>query len=250
MKRANLLSRRVTALVIGVALASTAACTAPQSAPKSAAAEASAWVMTPQVESVERRQDGLMLGGRAAPDGRVVVRGPGGIAYATSADASGRFSVRIDAPREAALFMVETQTGQDATPATYRLLVSADIAGPIALLTPGGPSLRLDQAGPLDVIDGDGRNLLASGRAAAQGPTEVTTDGSPVEIQANQDGRWVLPLASGSRVVVVEDRVYSIPSPPTGSPASFSVERGPGGRMVSWNTPGGAIQNAWFPDPA
>ncbi len=63
MKRANLLSRRVTVLVIGVALATTGACTAPQSAPKSAAAEASTWVMTPQVESVERRQDGLMLAG-------------------------------------------------------------------------------------------------------------------------------------------------------------------------------------------
>ena len=250
MKRANLLSRHVIQFAVVVAFAATAACSAPPRAPKSAAAEASTWVITPQVESVERRQAGLILVGRAAPDGRVVVRGPGGIAYATSADGSGRFSVRIDAPREAALFMVETQSGQDATPAPYRLLVSSDLGGPIALLTPGGPSRRLDPAGPLDVVDGDGRNLLASGRSTSQGVTSVTRDGASVDVQAHGDGRWVLPLTAGARNVGISGRTYAIPSLQAGGQGSFSVAPGLGGRVVSWTTPGGAVQFSWFPDRA
>ncbi|MBJ7484371.1 hypothetical protein [Brevundimonas sp.] len=250
MKRANLLSSMGLWIGAAVALLVLSACTAPARAPQSSSSGPAAWVMTPQVEGAERRNGGLMLVGQAAPDGRVVVRGPGGVAYATSADATGHFALRIDIPGEAALFVVETQSGQEATPAPYRLLVSPDAEGPVALLTTGGPSVRLDSAGPLAVIDGDGQTVLASGRAQPGAMTAVSTGGASIERQAQADGRWVLPLTQGASELTVGGRRYVVPSLSVGEQGALSVRRGAGGRLVSWTTPGGAVQASWFPDRA
>ncbi|MDB5420137.1 MAG: hypothetical protein JWR59_84, partial [Brevundimonas sp.] len=211
--------------------------------------EASAWVTTPMIQAAERAGDGLILRGVTAPSGRVVVRASGGVAYATSADNQGRFVLRIGAPAADTLFVVETQNGQEAAPAPYRLLMTRDPGGPIALLTPGGPSLRLDGAGPLDVIDSDGRALLASGRVAPGGTVALAMDdGVERSLGAGPDGRWVAPMARASSVTVGGHR-YESPAPGGGAAsAPLSVTATSGGNLVVWTTTRGAAQSSWFPN--
>lgn len=180
----------------------------------------------------------------------MVVRGAEGVAYATSADGQGRFVLGMGSPSVDTLFVVETQTGQDAAPAPYRLLVTRDIGGPIALLTPGGASRRLDSAGPLDVIDGDGRAILASGRSMPRSRVPFTAGGmAKVEITTGANGRWTAPLEGGSTTLAVGGRSYARPaSQSPAAPTPLSVVADSGGRVVRWATPGGATQQSWFPD--
>ncbi|CAN5402494.1 hypothetical protein BH09PSE1_BH09PSE1_10860 [soil metagenome] len=227
-----------------------AACSSPARQPTQASAEASDWVTTPMIRSAERTGQGLTLRGMAAPAGRVVVRGASGVAYATGADDQGRFALSIGAPATDTLFVVETQVGQEAIPAPYRLLVAAGPGGPIALLTPGGPSRRLDQTGPLDVVDGDGRALLASGRAGPCAVVPVSQGGgAPVSLRTGLDGRWVDQMDAGATSISVGGRSYVRPSSsPPSAATPLSVTPVPGGRLVNWGTPGGASQQSWFPD--
>jgi hypothetical protein len=254
MKRAisNDFRQAAQAVLIGLGLLAAAACTAPESQPAEATDGASGWVATPMILGAERTGQGLTLRGTTAPSGRVVVRGAAGVAYATGADAQGRFSLRIGAPATDTLFVVETQTGQDAAPAPYRLLVTRDALGPIALLTPGGASRRLDAAGPLDVIDGDSRAFLASGRATPRTVVPVALGASqPVGIPTGPDGRWIAPMEGGATRITVGDRDYLHPAwsvPTVEQP--LTVSHAPGGTLVHWMTPGGPVQQAWFPAAA
>lgn len=229
-------------------------CSAPTPQTPQGSVGTSSWVTTPMIQAAERTSQGLTLRGLAAPAGRVVVRGEAGVAYATGADDQGRFTLRIGAPTADTLFVVETQNGQDAAPAPYRLLVSRDSAGPIALLTPGGPSRRLDKAGPLDVIDGDGRSMLASGRASPGAVIPVVIDGAaPVGAHTGRDGRWVQSLEDGATTLAFADRTYVRPPlarTASSSPVTITVTTagGAGGKLVTWATPGGSVQESWFPD--
>lgn len=238
------------ALLCCTALAALSACSAPANQPaQTPAAAAAAWVTTPLIQSAERSGQGLVLRGVTAPSGRVVVRAAGGLAYATGADSEGRFVLRVGALSSDALFVVETQNGQEAAPAPYRLLVTADSAGPIALLTPGGPSRRLDQTGPLDVIDSDGRALLASGRAEPGSLVSISVNGGPREIQVGADGRWVAAIDGAASQIAVGDRLYSLPSlGKTDSGGELAVASVSGGRLVRWATSPKAAQSSWFPE--
>lgn len=227
------------------------ACSAPVQKPARAEPDAAAWVTTPMIEAAERSPDGLILRGVTAPAGRVVVRAAAGVAYATSADNQGRFVLRIGAPAADTLFVVETQNGQEAAPAPYRLLMTRDPGGPIALLAPGGPSRRLDRTGPLDVIDSDGRALLASGRAAAGDAVPVSMNGGEErELVAGPDGRWILPI-DGASFITVGARRYARPEMGGVSAAApLTVSSVSGGRLVVWATSAGAAQASWFPEGA
>lgn len=232
-----------------VVLVSLAACTAPAQKPARTEPEGSAWVTTPMIEAAERAPDGLILHGVTAPAGRVVVRAAAGVAYATSADNQGRFVLRIGAPAVDTLFVVETQNGQEAAPAPYRLLMTRDPGGPIALLAPGGPSRRLDRTGPLDVIDSDGRALLASGRAVPGAIVPVALDGGAErDLTAGPDGRWILPI-DGAVSVTVGTRRYTRPEMGRVSAAApLTVTSVSGGRLIVWTTSRGAAQSSWFPE--
>lgn len=251
MKRAiwGDLNQSSRALACAVAVVALGACSAPENAPAQAPAGAEAWVTTPLIQRAERSDQGLILRGGTAPSGRVVVRAAGGVAYATGADAQGRFVLRVGPLASDTLFVVETQNGQEAAPAPYRLMVMADVTGPIALLTPGGPSRRLDQAGPLDVIDSDGQALLASGRADPGSSVSVSINGIKHQLRAGSDGRWVAPVEGGATQIAVGERLYSRPaqsvSPPGGELTATSVS---GGRLVRWATSPEAWQSSWFPD--
>lgn len=236
--------------VLGAAsLLGLAACSVPDHQPDQPMAGASAWVTTPLIQAAERSGRGLVLRGITAPSGRVVVRAAGGVAYATGADEQGSFVLRVGPLASDTLFVVETQNGQEAAPAPYRLLVTADPAGPIALMIPGGPSHRLDQTGPLDVIDSDGRALLASGRAAPASTVAVSLSDAEREVRAGSDGRWVEPVDPAALKITVAERIYSRPPQgDTGPIAHLSVASVSGGRLVRWPTSQKASQSSWFPD--
>lgn len=249
MKRAiwTDLKRRGRGLVGGATLAALAACSAPDRQPAEALAGASAWVMTPTVQRADRTNDGLILRGMTGPSGRVVVRAAGGVAYATGADDQGRFVLRIAPVASDTLFVVETQNGQEAAPAPYRLLITRDPAGPIALLTPGGPSHRLDMTGPLDVIDSDGRATIASGRAIPGADIQVALDGETArDLKAGPDGRWVASMDGSA--ITVGGRSYVRPVGATAGEGAMRVISVTGGRLVVWSTSAKTAQSSWFPD--
>ena len=249
------MKRRIFAIGI-TALAVFASVGACSRAPEGRAPEAqtsAGWVTPPQIERVERTASGLSVRGRAAPQGRVVLRAAGGTAYAVGADANGRFDLQVRAPASDTLFMVETQNGQDALPAPYQMLVSRDPAGPTALLGPGAPTKRMDRAGPLDVVDSDGHALVASGRAAPGSTVAVSVAGrEPVQAHVGPDGRWSLALTSegaGAAEIVVAGRRYAYPGPALGSGAGdgLALASNPQGWSVSWPVPPRSRQGSWFP---
>lgn len=231
------------------ALLGLAACSSPPAGPAQAPVEDAHWVITPEIHSVERSGSGLVVQGVAAPSGRVAIRGEAGVAYATNADDQGGFNLRIEAPSVDSLFVIETQKGQDAAPAPYRLLVTRDPDGPIALVSAGGPSLRLDPPGALDVIDSDGRASLASGRGAPGGAVSVSIGARSIErLPVADNGRWVVPL-DGQGGVSIGGRLFQRPGLPAPAQAGgLSVTETGGGRLVAWASAEGAPQFSWFPD--
>ena len=221
-------------------------CGAPEPATITSDALASGWVTPPMIETVERGANGLRVRGGAAPGGRVVLRDEGGVASAISADDAGQFEIRIAAPAQDTLFIVETQVGEDTAPAPYRLLVARDPAGPVALIGPGGATRRLDPAGGLDVIDSDGRALVASGRAAAGTQVAIGVGGQSSTVVAGPDGRWSLTLPPGTASSVGVDQQTFVW--PTEVPdAEGRLTPAPGGWWFTWQVSPTSSQASWFP---
>ncbi len=217
--------------------------------PAPAASQAPAnngWVMPPVIDAVTPAGSDLKLSGHASPLGRVVISGPGNQAYAVGADQDGRFDLRIPRPSRDTLFTVEARVGQLGYPAPYRLLVAADPAGPIGLLSVGAPARRLDSAGPLDALDSDGSSSLLSGRGGPDAVVEVEV-GAPHTVRTGPDGRWSLALASvRASAIRLGSVVYA---PPSGAALVEGVlERAGAGWRITWSTPGGGRQTTWFPD--
>ena len=214
--------------------------------------EQSDWTATPVVKVVLRTAQGVRVSGSTSPQGRVVLRGGDGPAYATGSDEEGRFSMVIDRPTRDGLFVVESRRGEQVALAPYEVLIAADERGPIALVGEGTATLRLDSAGPLDAIDSDGRALLASGRAPPQSEVLVRIgERMPLPVVSNAEGRWSLNLmldGAGPITVVVGERRYVYPgpgSPPAeGAPVLASV--GEGWQIVRSLAPG-SWQSSWFP---
>ncbi|MBU1347525.1 MAG: hypothetical protein KKA16_11340 [Alphaproteobacteria bacterium] len=240
------MKRRIALTLIVAAAVLPTACRQPASPAAVAEPAQDGWVMPPIIDAVTPSQAGLIVRGQAAPSGRVVVRAAEGPAYAAGADADGRFELRIPRPRMDALFIVEARSGQVGYPAPYRLLVAADPAGPIGLLTIGAPTRRLDVAGGLDAIDSDGQSAFLSGRTEAGSVVEIEA-GVPRTVTAGPDGRWsVSRPGNGASPVAVEGVVST---PPAGrSTADDMLERVVDGWRISWSTPGGGRQTTWFPD--
>jgi len=228
-----------------------AACSAPERAAAPEPARAAGWVTPPMIDAVERGPNSLIVRGRAAPQGRVVLRGVGETAYAAGADDQGRVELRIQPPTVDTLFVVETRNGQDAAPAPYRMLASRDPAGPIALLAAGAPTRRLDRAGALDVIDSDGRALLASGRAQPGTAVSVSVgSGAATQVLAGEDGRWSLMLAApggAAADVTVAGRLYRYPGPGTATSEGLTLEPVESGWRASWGLSPASRQSSWFP---
>jgi hypothetical protein len=241
------MKRRIGAL-LAMALG---ACSGPADQPVEApqAAE-SDWAAPPRIESVTRSAGALVVVGQAGPGARVVLRSPVGAAFAASADAQGRFELRMTPPAGDVLLTPVVQVGERAAAAPERLMILAGGAGPVALLSPGGPSRRLDPAPALDALDTDGAALVASGRGQAGRAVSLSIDGGqPVSASAARDGRWTAMLGSAAPATVVvggQRFAWSGAAPDRGGP--LDVQRIGGGWKVSWPISPTARQTSWFPE--
>lgn len=239
--------KRLSLLIAGLVLA--AGCSGERADPaRTPQAAPSGWAIPPQISTVTRAAGGLTVSGHAGPNARVVLRGADDAAFAASADETGRFDIRMNPPAGDALLTPETQTGQDAAPAPERLLVLNGGQGPIALLTPGGGSVRLDGSGPLGAVDSDGRMLALSGQAAPGESVRVTIGGRvSIQVQADASGRWTATGGGGPGAVsvTVGERAYDYPGE---AGASTQATRAGAGWRLAWAGPGGARQVTWLPD--
>jgi len=116
---------------------------------------------------------------------------------------------------------------------------------------PPSLSRRLSPGPALDSVDGDGRGLVAAGRARPGSRVSVSADGgSVVEAIANAEGRWVaaLPNVGDRRVdIVAGGAAFTYPGP-AGGEASGQIERTDGGWRLSRLLSASARQTSWFPD--
>lgn len=217
---------------------------------RSVAPSVGAWLSPPRIGSVTAAGSDLMIRGLTSPGGRVVLRSPVGEAFAASADAEGRFELRMPRPAGDRLLTPEIQNGEDAAPAPERLLILS--GGPVALLRPGGASLRLDRGAPLESIDSDGSSLLASGRARAGARVVVDLGRGPQTVTADATGRWVSHAVEGGGpvVVTVDGASFAYPGSGGGGGASLTVEPAGAGWRAVWALPSGARQASWFPQAA
>lgn len=238
-------------LALGAALSACGAPGQPETGtgPGSDEAAEGDWMATPRITSVTSQSSGgVLVRGEAAPGARVILSGGGGAVMAAGSDARGRFELHVGASALGQILTPEIQIGQATTPGPQRLFL-ADEGGPLAaLLTDGGPSLRLTQGPALDALDGDGRGLIASGRAAPGQKVVVRAGGGAAETVADARGRWnaVVPVVGDRAAEVdVDGRVFRYPGP---SAPAEQVERAGGGWRTTRALSGEARQTTWFPD--
>ncbi|QYF87722.1 hypothetical protein [Brevundimonas sp. PAMC22021] len=181
----------------------------------------------------------------------MVLRGAAGDAQAVSADAQGRFELTAPTPAAAALFSLAVQTGEETAVAPERLVVLDGGRGPIAVLSAGEASVRLDRAGPLGAVDSDGAAMILSGLLAGGRAPAVALDDQPLAdaIRAGAIWRIDAPAASGPRRITLGDRTYLYPGVARVT-ESFLAERAGEGWRIGWGTPQGGHQTTWLPDAA
>ncbi|MDZ4362238.1 hypothetical protein [Brevundimonas sp.] len=238
--------RRMTAMVTALLLAS---CSAPTNEPERAAAVESSrdWVIPPRVETVRADAGSLVFTGLGQPGGRVVLRTDAGAAFAAVADASGGFEIRMARPAGDLVLHPETQRGQDAAPSPETILVLA--GGPIAMLSPGIPTRRLDAGSSLGAIDTDGRVMVLSGRAVAGASVKVSVSGRdvPMDVTADAEGHWMAVLPdTGAAQIRINGTIFDYPGGRAGS-GDFQVQQAGQGWTVHWSAPDGARQTTWLP---
>ena len=235
-------------LVLATALS---ACGSPKPEAEADPAEAQEddWMTTPRIFSVSTQGDGgVLVRGVAAPRARVILSGTDGPAVAAGADAQGRFELHVGAAATGQVLTPEIQIGQTATPGPQRLLVVGEGRQAAALLTDGGPSLRLTPGPALDALDGDGRGLIASGRADPGQKIVVRAGGMSAQAVADSRGRWVAPVATASDRggdIEVDGTVFHYAGP--GAPAAHAERAGEGWRITR-GLSGSAYQTTWLPD--
>lgn len=209
-------------------------------------AQETGWVMPPVIDTVAGPGAELIVTGHAAPIGRVVVKGAGDLAYAVGADEAGRFELRVPRPAQDTLFTVEARLGQTAYPAPYRLLIGGDASAPIALLTIGAPTIRLDPGPSLDAVDSDGRAAFLSGRATEGRAVTVRGIAQRTAV-ADAQGRWRMAGAGDGTIPITVDGTAYAPTPSPGG-AENRLERAGNGWWIAWSSPEGGRQWTWFPD--
>ncbi len=245
------MKRRIVIAGIGAALA-LAGCKAPvERADADEARLEGGWTASARITAVERQGGGLIVRGDAPPGARVVLRGDQDTAYAAGADASGRFEMHILDLSSVMLLRPEVQTGQFPASGPERLLVAGDGEALAALVIEGGPSRRLSAGPALDSVDGDGRGLVAAGRARPGATVSVSAYGGAVaQAVANADGRWATAVSNvGDRPVTirVDGEAFDYPGP-SEVPGEASFARSAAGWRLTRRLSAAAWQTSWFPD--
>lgn len=211
------------------------------------------WTASPRIRVVERRGDGAVVRGEASPGARVVLRGGQDLAFAVGADDAGRFELHVGQLPAAVVMTPEVQIGQFPASGPERLLLAGEEAPLAALLVEGGPSRRLSSGPLLDSVDGDGRGMVASGRAAPDEQIRIVVDGGG-EVMARVDsaGRWVAALAGlpdRPAVIAIGGERFAYPGPGAGEGSDADlIERAGEGWRVTRSLSGRARQTSWFPD--
>ncbi|NBB61410.1 hypothetical protein GVN18_19210 [Pseudomonas sp. ODNR1LW] len=208
---------------------------------------ASAWARPPQVEAAVRDGASIVVGGRAGPDARVVLRGADGSATAVAADSMGRFEMRLASGAGDTRLTPEVQVGEDSA-ASPETLVLIRNGGPIVLLAAGQPTRRLDGNGVLDAVDSDGAALILSGRKVGN-PPQVLIGGARTAVTVGRGGLWRATAPVGGPALIEVDGVrFSFPG---GAPQSdFVPVRSGQGWRLTWPSGAGGRQTVWLPDRA
>lgn len=204
---------------------------------------------TPRIASVTpQAAGGALVRGEAAPGTRVILSGEDGAVMAAGADSRGLFELHVDASAIGQVLTPEIQIGQSTAQGPQRLILAGDGGDLAALLTDGEPSLRLTPGPALDAVDGDGRGLTASGRAAPGERVAVRAGSDVVHAMTDARGRWttVVPGAGDHAVeIFVGERTFRYPGP---GASTSRAERAGDGWRVTRSLSGDARQTSWFPD--
>lgn len=224
-------------------------CGAPRQLPEEPKqADQENWAAAPHIDRVTVASSGVVVSGQAPPGARVILSNALGEAMAAGADSHGRFELPVRREALGHVLTPEIQIGQTPTPGPERLFLAGDGALVAALLIDGGPSRRLTDGPALDAVDGDGRALLASGRAKPGQRVEVKSEGETAVAVADEAGLWTAPLSRVSdRAVQIEvaGERYAYPGP---GPATGRAERAGQGWRVTRALSDAARQTSWFPD--
>ena len=244
------MTRPIVLLSFATAIMATAGCGQDPLGSVATDTQTRGWLGAPTIDSATRSEDGVQISGRAQPGSRIVMRGDPGTAFAVVTGEEGRFGLRLPQPAVDTLYVVEVQVGEDAIPSAARLLVASRPGGPLALITPGSPTRRLDPMIGLDVIDSDGRTRVASGRAVAGRQVAIAVDNAQATtVTTDRSGRWTLNVG-GSSTSAVTIKVDGIEhSYPGEAQAELPFGRlTPAGRGVGlrWNLSDTAEQYSWF----
>ncbi|MDQ1153383.1 hypothetical protein [Brevundimonas sp. SORGH_AS_0993] len=210
------------------------------------AAEPSAWVQPPHIDGLSRDGQTLIVRGGAGPNARVVLRRANGEAVAGTADAAGRFELRLPALSGDVLFRPEVQVGEDAAVAPETLVIVQGGTGPVALVAAGQPSTRLDAHGLLETVDFDGKALAASGQSSGGLPT-VVVDGVRARVWAGGGHAWrAMSSDAGARSLTVDGHVFSLPDLNGGG--SLTMRRAGEGWLLTVPVAPKGHQTTWLPD--
>jgi hypothetical protein len=232
------------------AAAALGGCQPPSRPPATGEALVQGWTRPPEILSVARTAAGVLVRGQAGPNSRVVLgRGSDDRGFAANADAAGRFEVAVSGLTGSVLLQAEVRVEGEAVAAPERLLILEGGRGPVALLSPGRPSWRLDPATGLGAVDWDGRTLLLSGRTTPGQPVQVSVAGrEPLTATADAAGRWsVLAERAGAGAFTVD--VNGRGSRVDAAGASAAPVRGEDGWIFRWSTPAGGEQFTWLAAP-
>lgn len=231
-----------------------AACKPAAESPAVSAPEAIAssdWSQTPVIEEVRTTDREIQLSGSAQPGARVVLRSAGGAAYAAVANAERLFEIRMDAPTSDLWLRPETQVGQNAMTSPGTLLIPAGGTGPFAVLRPGGPTRRLDQAPALAAIDSDSQARRLSGRTTAGNQTlSILVGDVSMQVFPDAAGYWDVvlgPEAAGNQIVIGDQTFIWPGSAETRLGQAPIRERAGQGWRIVWSE-AGAVQTVWLPD--
>jgi hypothetical protein len=244
------MTRPIVILMFAMVLSVVASCGSDPKGSPVADTQEVGWIEAPVIDSATRDTVGLRVSGLATPGSRIVIKGDLGTAFAVGTGNDGRFDLVLPLPKTDTLFVVEVQSGEDAVPAVARLLVSGEPAGPVALISPGSPTIRLDPGTGLDVVDSDRRSRIASGRAAAGRRVAITVDsGEVMTVTANGAGRWTLnlgPIRSPSSTIIVDGVTYAFPGEPGREAPIDRLMPAGRGTILRWRLSDTAEQSSWF----
>lgn len=231
------------------------------------AAEAG-YLAPPQAERVEAAGEQLVVGGSAPAGDRVRIGAVGGQSYSATADAQGRWEVRVSRTDAAQMFTIVAEREGRALRGEGRLLVLP--GGPHLILRPGHGALPVGpapQGGPRIVS----LDIASDGAAAVSGYAQPSTraatvvDGVPPaegvvvgQGATDRDGRFAIilatPLQGGEHSVVVNtpDGVARVtariaPTPELGG-RPFVATRDPEGWRITWRLPRGGVQTTYVPE--